>query len=288
MIDLWNALWQFSLATVFAVGVGLSLGNRRGFQKWSAVLLVIAASSTILLSGRLEWTRLIPGSSAVVWSRSSVILLALAAGALYCRTEIPRWHRLFCCTGLVLTTFFYAAWPLGRIWVAPIQAGHATKWKDQTYLQSTDFTCAPSAAVTLLQLHGIPSTEREMVQLCLTSTHGTEGLGLYRGLTKACVRRGWRAIALTGDATEIIQRRPWPAVVLVRFPGQENTPTFFSGSGEGHAVVVFGESAAGNFEIGDPAFGRDSWTREELLTRWSEGAIRLVNHTAGCPKIAHE
>jgi hypothetical protein len=45
---------------------------------------------------------------------------------------------------------------------------------------------------------------------------------------------------------------------------------------EGHAIVVIGQDAEGNWEIADPAFGKTTWSREEFLGRFTGDAIYLA------------
>ena len=61
------------------------------------------------------------------------------------------------------------------------------RWDGSLCLQTSPRTCTPACAATLLSLHGIDTTERDMAQLCLTRQGrswygGTSWQGLYRGI----------------------------------------------------------------------------------------------------------
>lgn len=56
------------------------------------------------------------------------------------------------------------------------------KRKGNVHLQTRNFTCSAASAATLLSIHGIESKESEMAKLCFTSSDGTMGKWLMRGL----------------------------------------------------------------------------------------------------------
>ena len=82
---------------------------------------------------------------------------------------------------------------------------------------SHEATCGAAAAATLLNLRGIPATEQGMIRRCLTSRHGTEPLGLYRGLKLATEGLGPDVRVASHDPAEWIDENQLPNVALIQF-----------------------------------------------------------------------
>ena len=94
-------------------------------------------------------------------------------------------HRPVTVTALLILAVGYAVMPVAPSVVAPVELEIGPKWDKDVCLQSHASTCAPAAATTLLHLARVETSERAMVDACLTSRHGTEPLGLFRGLVTA-------------------------------------------------------------------------------------------------------
>jgi hypothetical protein len=115
----------------------------------------------------------------------------------------------------------------------------------------------------------------------LTSRHGTEPLGLFRGLAIASEhRRLYPKVAATNP-----QRWPelgqLPNVALISFPNETAKSAGIGPRsrnrilGPSHAIVVLGKTDSGRWMIADPAFGRTTWTDHEFRSRFSGDAIYL-------------
>ena len=106
--------------------------------------------------------------------------------------------------------------------------------------QSTAFSCGAAASATLLNQHGIPATEREMVRRCLTSSFlGTDEVGVLKGLGEVLEGRPARA-ELRGIEADELHRAPLPAMARLVY-----------GPLSGHWVVVR-TCAGGVVELLDP------------------------------------
>ena len=140
----------------------------------------------------------------------------------------------------------------------------------------------------MLRLSGIEAGEQDLVRACLTSSCGTEPLGLYRGLALSTrgplVPRVAHSNPLDWD-----RRGELPNIALVRFdpPDREDhalarharlgsSRWLLGPRSEGHAIVVLGQDGDGNWEIADPAFGKTTWSREDFLGRFTGDAIYLA------------
>lgn len=112
--------------------------------------------------------------------------------------------------------------------------------EDGIVMQSTETTCGPASAATLLSINGVHATEQEMAKYCLTdSARGTRWLGIYRGL-----KLKTRGTDLEVVATNEFQTSDLPAIVIVE-----------NGSIRGsHALVITGASKTSYF-ISDPCLG---------------------------------
>ena len=241
------------------------------------------------LSGKLGWAALMPGSSVVFWSNLMPILLCFAAGLASETPSRARISRFSTVVALLLLAAAYALIPYSRPVLAPVSLGEGSSWQGDVCLQSHPSTCAPAAAATLLRLSGIEAGEQELVRACLTSSYGTEPLGLYRGL--ALSTRG-PLVPRVADSDPLAweRRGELPNIALVRFetPSREDHVLarherrgslrwLLGPRSEGHAIVVLGQDGDGNWQIADPAIGTTTWSRDEFLGRFTGDAIYLAN-----------
>ena len=280
-LDLTTAILVISSLTVWAFFAGRSLGS---MKKQSAATLFVAALSfclafSWLYSGKLVWANSIPLSGVVYWSNFMPILLGFTAGVACRTTGLNRWARPLTVTTFALIALTYLALPIGRPMLAPAIVDAVSQWDDDVCLQSHGSTCAAAAAATLLHLNGIQSSESEMVGPCLTSEHGTEALGLYRGLKIGARDHGHQVRVASSSPTHWLDKGQLPNVALVSFArnefAEDNSNRWFMGPrGEGHAVVILAYEQ-GRWIIGDPAVGRVSWSDEELQRRFTGDAIYL-------------
>lgn len=182
-------------------------------------------------------------------------------------------------TGTLILTGSYAL-------VSPL-LGSAPECDDRwdklgTCIQTTNLTCSPACAATLLQAHGIRATEQEMAELCLTR-HGTSWQGLYRGLKLKTAGTPWDVEIVacrTGDLRRLADR---PLILSVGLESGLPADTDFTREfgwvpGVNHSVVLTGFTSNGLAVIADPSLemSREQWDGPTLQVLWRGYAIRLV------------
>ena len=155
------------------------------------IALAVAVSVFLLafgltMHGKLVVARWVPLSSAIILGNwlplGAAVLGGLAAG----RRSIPVWRRSVLCACLLA-----GAWWSVLVNFLPASLASGNRWTpDGVLLQSSEATCSPAAAATLLWHHGIAASEAEMTRLCLTRRSGSPSLGLYRGLVACCRTSG--------------------------------------------------------------------------------------------------
>lgn len=147
------------------------------------------------------------------------------------------------------TLILWLAVPYLKPVVDPVNFGEFhDEWRDGVCLQSTESSCGPAAAATLMKAGGVSATELELARECYTSYGGTENWYLKRSLK----RRGLDASCVIMEAQP--GRLPYPSVAGVRLGGAE---------GQGHFMAVLGEEN-GRYTIGEPRLGRILSSRKEL------------------------
>jgi len=268
------------LASVSGYQIGLCLPPRATLALFAAVILLASLYSSLVV-GRLEIASLVSSGTAIFTTNVTPILILFCVGLAWQLPSVkPRSHHLrFAAMAGLSVVFFFA--PLIRPWLRPVVMDDLPRFEDGVCLQSHSATCAAAAAVTLLQNHGVDVSEGEMIRTCLTSCEGTEPLGLYRGLVNQTKSRSITPRLASTDSSLWRAQDVFPVLALVTFrddvSGQRGSLNRILGrQGDGHAIVVFGQAANGDFMIGDPAFGRTVWDQSTFRHRFSGQAIYLA------------
>ncbi len=280
MWDLYLAVALICLVSVVCWRWGTILGERCSPTCTFAVLAVtvgLYAAYCVFLFGELALTRLLPMPNVIVLSNWLLPGAAFLAGLLYRRREVAAWRRRVLAGALVLGGACSIGDPL---LTDPPQAGTGSTGSS-VCRQTTHASCSPCAAVTLLHMYGIRSTEAEMMQLCLTERLGTRDLGLFRGLKLKTQGTVWDVEPFRGATDDLRDPAHQPAVLLVRLDRSSEAARKYqerSGwlPGVGHAVVLLGMTHDGHWIVGDPAVGIEHWTNEDLRVLWHGKGIRLV------------
>jgi predicted double-glycine peptidase len=128
---------------------------------------------------------------------------------------------------------------------------------DQVCRQSTDYSCGPAAAVTMLKHYGAEMSEGEMARLCLLRPNeGVTVLELCRGLNLALRRVDRQALIERPELGDLPGlTRPFLAEVR-RSPRAE------------HCVVVF-DVRPELLVVGDPAYGKRVCSWDEFRHVWT-------------------
>jgi len=255
---------------------------RAGGELFALASLVLLLAYTILLWDRPELTRLLPFSNTIVlgnWFPPLAVFLAAIAWRLVPGSVLRRTASTAALTGMA----FYSL-------IRPLTGGPPVcddRWTSDGFcMQTTGATCSAAAAATLLKLHGIDTTEREMAKLCLTRK-GTHWLGLYRGLKLKTSGTPWKVEVVACDARDVVASGDVPMIAAVG-PSFEDAklrselgPDNGWHAGVQHSVLLIGSAPRGVVEVFDPhpAYQRERWDREIFERLWRGHGIRLVRHT---------
>jgi len=273
-----SIIWTLSLSVLAYVSGRQLNAARRGV---GSILFVASLLGTLVFawrfSGRLHWTESLPGARVVFWSSLMPIILCFTAGLARRTRCMSQRARVVTMLGLAGLAAAYTLMPVVRPIMAPIELSAQTRWSGGICLQSHSSSCAPAAAVTLLRMSGVVADERELAQACLTSQHGTEPVWLFRGL-KRHATEPYASVRVASDEPDRWgDQGQLPNISLIQFQCSDAALSFLMGArGEGHAVVVFGRDSGGNWIIGDPAFGRTTWSDDQFRSRFTGDAIFLA------------
>ena len=262
----------------YVAGRGLGLLQGRWSPLFFAITLCLTAVLPLSLAGGIEWFEWLPAPDVLLWSSAITPFLCFTAALATCNSGLRSFSRSFVAAILVMLALGNTLLPLLRPAFSPVRLSEETQWCDGICLQSHISTCAPAAAVTLLRNAGIIAEERDLVRVCSTSDQGTESLSLYRGVRiysntvfhKICVASSNTDAWLTGH------QLPNLAIVHFNAPNVAFPSQLFSPSVNRHAVVVFGRNDVGEWVIGDPAFGKTTWSDEEFQARFTGEALYVA------------
>jgi hypothetical protein len=280
MNDLRLAAAVMAAVTIAAFALGLALGRRLPPRAGAALAFAVCAfivAFVFHLSDRLLIARLLPFSGVIVLGDWLPPAVAVLAGLAWRRMPGAPWRRAVLVVPLVTICGLRS---YGRLFGDVPPLGQA-RWKAAVCRQTSQASCGPAAAATLLEAHGIEATEAEMATLCLTRDAGTSMLGVYRGLKLKTRGTRWGVEAFRGD-TETLRREPGAVILSVRLdpgPGVDARYQQLWGwaPGVNHTVVFFGFRDDGNADVGDPAAGREQWREEDVRVLWHGEGIRLVS-----------
>ena len=129
--------------------------------------------------------------------------------------------------------------------------------------QTSGYSCSAASAVMLLHQSGIPATEQEMAELCVTRAgdtrvSGTSECGMMRGLRRKMGGRGRPVIS-----APMVDRIPAPAMVGILINPQLS-----------HSILVTSVEPD-QVKVIDPLYGRGSIPRGQFERTWKGVAIHL-------------
>lgn len=248
-------------------------------------LLATALVLALMLFIRDLWNsgslaRVLPFSNLIVLGNWMVPTVALLGGLAWRRIPGRNLRK-----GILIGTMMCVA---GYSLVHPLrgQVPHCdNKWRNEVCLQSTNASCSPASAATLLRWYKIPATEQEMAELCLTRTEGTYWQGLYRGLKIKTKGTEWDVEVFTNRDSVDLQDmvHEGPVILTVGIPKDSYVNPVFEADwgwvpGVSHSVVLFEFLPEQLVRIGDPSVddGLEKWTRADLDVLWHGHGIRLV------------
>jgi hypothetical protein len=159
---------------------------------------------------------------------------------------------------------------LKPIFLRPDWNDYADHWSNEVCLQSSESSCGPASAATLLHLAGETVTEKQIARESFTSRRGTENWYLIRTLR----RHGLLVNYLIGppEWTNL----PYPAIIGVRIGGIEGT---------GHFIAVL-DKVGDEYVVGDPMRGREQLGMARLLDHYYFTGFSIIAHLPNHGKIA--
>lgn len=275
------------ISSLVGILLGRAVGRLSSAHRRLGMLLLVL---TVLLYTAFVWdrvwlTQLLPVSNLIVVGNLFPLLAATLAGLVYHELRATaRWRRWLNLTALGSMSLLAMFTPL--IGSAP-SCGNA--WLNQRIcLQTTDRTCTPACAATLLRHHGINATEQEMAQLCLTRG-GTTWQGLYHGLKRKTADSAWDVRIEQLDIKQLRQLGSAPAILRLGGAGflstkngslrQRDELELGLHSGIGHSVVLLRFINEHLIEVADPkpGVGIEVWTADELSRVWDGEVTHLVS-----------
>lgn len=281
MSDIWIAV---AVMTLVSAAAGLITARFLSTDQGQRVMLLLALSilSTILflvyLAGQLFWARIVPHSAAIIFTNLAAVTAGLAAGWAARLPRTPRWRRTIMSLALAGASLAFILWPILSIALRPPPEGQ-NKWAGPVAMQSSWATCSPAAAATLLTSVGIPTSERDLIPLCLTDYDGTPTLGLYRGIKLVAARNNRQVEIVDSRLERLIADDDWPVLAAVRLPRGVDDPRFEQEwgwiPGMGHSVVILRRTGGGDFLVADPAIGLELWSESKLQTLWQGSGLRV-------------
>lgn len=284
-LHLFTAAALIALAAIAALVAGRSLSSHLGKSRTPlfACLVILTTLYASIWAGRIEIIAVFPHSSAVLLSNLTFVLVCFLAGFAWEIPGVPSLRGGIVLATLVLLGGVFLFAPFLRPLLMPIELEATSRWRGDVCLQTHDASCGPAAAATLLRLHGIRTDERSMATVCLTSRAGTEPLALYRGLGLSTSDTNLRPRLASRRPEEWSRLNQFPVLAMVSPPVAPTIPPSRAGrlqkllgrSSEGHAVVVLGRLADGDYLIGDPASGPRVWDPHVMAHYFSGQAIYL-------------
>ena len=270
------ALWTaeaFAVAWWFATTVSRRVGS-------VAALMVVAGTFVFVFGIRDDAVliKLLPFSNLVVLGNWILPLAGLLSGFAWHRTS-GKLMRSVPIAMLFGVACYATVQPLLG---SPPECENSWTEAGDICLQTSEKTCTPACAATILQAIGIPATEQEMAELCLTR-EGTTWQGLYRGLQLKTRDTPWAVEVFECSLDKLREMRDRPVILSMELKeGDKRAPNYMEQAGfipgTPHAVVFYGlfNGNSKRFIICDPTGGREIWSPEDLEVLWHGRGMRLV------------
>jgi hypothetical protein len=150
--------------------------------------------------------------------------------------------------------------------------------------QTGDKSCSAACAATILSMHGISATEKEMVELCLTRS-GTMWQGMYRGLKLKTRGTPYDVCVFSGSISDLRQMTPGALILATGLERGTDVDPIYQEQwgwrpGELHTVLIFDFVENNRVEMADPDVGREQWTVEDLRILYRGRGMYLVTRGA--------
>jgi hypothetical protein len=283
-----------AMALMALLSVASFLGVRRLCAKAGPRVLDTLAAVLVLIIGvyiRFVWGQLwivewIPLPSVVILANWFPLLLGVLAAVLWQRMQshtIPR--RIPIQLLLVSATIWSEIYVIPRAppecrdeWIEP-----TPEMPFRICLQTTKYTCSAASAATILHALGVPSSEKEMAELCLTG-EGTTWLGLYHGLSIRLQGTGFGVEFFEGSLAELdVSTADFPVLLCCRLSNEVDSanPNYREEAGwipgVAHSTVLFGR-VDDFYVVGDPSQKHvELWSSQDIANLWTGQGLRIVS-----------
>mgnify|MGYP001556847596 CR=1 FL=1 len=156
--DLTSGVLVISALSVLAFMAGRQVRAPHATQ-WFFFAVLGSLVFAWMLSGNLRWATVVPSPAVIFLSNLMPVLLGFAAGLASEAKSLTRISRPLAIFSFVALALTYALLPYTRPVLYPVELASQTQWRGEVCLQSHSSTCAPAAAVMLLSLEGVQTTE---------------------------------------------------------------------------------------------------------------------------------
>ena len=176
----------YSLTALISVGcfvAGLIVARRKKHLSiWAVAALVILLIKAVLHLKPVWEAALFPWANYAYLQSYWLYPLAMFFFGLAIPQLPVKWNRAVIMV-LVVALFGFSLWHERWMIISSDDSSIQRADADHHCVQTTHYTCAPAACVSLLSYWNIDATEGEMVRLCLTRKNGgTTLFNIYRGL----------------------------------------------------------------------------------------------------------
>ncbi len=209
---------------------------------------------------------LVRGDLAVLHPTWGGVFALGVAGALAAVARPRERRALFV---LVVAVGAYFVWDASWLVQEMDRTLERTTPKTDVCIQTTTWSCAPAAAVSLLRRLGIASTEAEMARLMHSrKLRGTNSLNAWRGLSRKLAGTGHRAELRELDYDGLVGARARGLAVFRLSPLLDH-------------MVALDEATPVAVTVLDPLVGRRVVPRQEFEILWKREAILVVPAPGG-------
>jgi hypothetical protein len=142
------------------------------------------------------------------------------------------------------------------------------RWDEEVCLQSSESSCGPAAAATLLRHFGKNANELEIARASFTTRRGTENWYLIRAIRQLGLEVDYAVL------TPGLSNALFPSIAGVRLNQTGNS---------GHFITLLAKDGE-SFIVGDPLDGHEKLTRQEMEERYTFTGFYLMPNVPAASK----
>ncbi len=281
MSDLYLGMLVLAALSVACLTISLWIGSRISPAVCDTAAIVVVALAALYAQSlwqKVSLAQALPFSNLIVVGNWFPLLASVVAGLAWRRIPGGWFRKAISNVTLCGTAWFAVLYPIfGEV------PRCANAWTPDGFcMQTNSQTCSAASAASLLSMQGIPATEQEMAELCLTRD-GTTWQGLYRGLKLKTQGTPWDVRVVQGDARQLLREATRPMILSVGLAPDVEVDGAYEREygwrpGLRHSVILMGSSYRDRVEIVDPhpEIGHEYWTVDDLSLFYRGPALQLV------------